>query len=385
MKFSCTQENLNLGLIVVSHIANKNVNLPILGNILMRCDDSGLHIMSTNLEIAIRCHVRGKVEEPGEFTLPSKLCSDYIGLLPKERVDLTKDGNTIIVSCGTYQTRLNGVDASEFPLIPTLDRKQKFTVKVNDLRKAIGQTLFAVAPNESRPEISGVLFRFAPGEGSVSILILAATDSYRLAEKIIPVLADTQLSDALSVIVPARTVSELTRILGLFKDSVERSEEVEIFINDNQILFVFDSVELISRTIEGKYPDYKQLIPDSFETQIVVNKDDLYRAVKTTSLFSRTGLHDIRLTFSSNGNVKISAMNSQTGEQTVDLDGDINGKENDITVNFKYFLDGLGNLETDDVLIQMIDGVSPCLLRPKISGDASARADYLYIVMPIRQ
>lgn len=385
MKFSCTQENLNLGLAVVSHIANKNVNLPILGNILMRCDDAGLHMMSTNLEIAVRCHVRGKIEEPGEFTLPSKLCSDYIGLLPKERVDFTKDGNAITVSCGTYQTRLNGVDASEFPLIPTLDRKQKFTVKVNDLRKAIGQTLFAVAPNESRPEISGVLFNFAPGEGSGSTLTLAATDSYRLAEKIIPVLADTQLSDKLSVIVPARTVAELTRILSLFKDSVEHSEEVEIFINDNQILFVFDSVELISRTIEGKYPDYQQLIPDGFETQIVVNKNELYRAVKTTSLFSRVGLHDIHLTFSSEGNVKVSATNSQTGEQTVDLDGEINGKENDITVNFKYFLDGLGNMETDDVLIQMIDGVSPCLLRPKGAGDASALADYLYIVMPIRQ
>ena len=385
MKFSCTQENLNLGLSVVSHIANRNVNLPILGNILIKCDDAGLHLMSTNLEIAVRCHVRGKIEESGEFTLPSKLCSDYIGLLPKERVDFTKEENSVTVSCGTYQTRLNGVNASEFPLIPTIDRQQKFTVKVNDLRKAIGQTLFAVAPNESRPEISGVLFKFAAEEGSGSTLTLAATDSYRLAEKVIPVLANAQMNDTLSVIVPARTVAELTRILSLFKDSVERTEELEIFISDNQILFVFDSVELISRTIEGKYPDYRQLIPDGFETQIVVSKNELHRAVKTTSLFSRVGLHDIHLAFTSEGNVKVSAMNSQTGEQTVNLDGNISGKENDITVNYKYFLDGIGNMETDDVLIQMIDGVSPCLLRPKGAGDASALADYLYIVMPIRQ
>ncbi|MFC1703064.1 hypothetical protein ACFLZO_01220 [Patescibacteria group bacterium] len=114
-------------------------------------------------------------------------------------------------------------------------------------------------------------------------------------------------------------------------------------------------------------------------------KNDLHRAVKTTSLFSRAGLNDIHLEFTPGGNVKVSATNSQTGEQRVDLDGDITGKENEITVNSKYLLDGIGNMETDDVLLQMIDGVSPCLLRPKGSGDVSSLADYLYIVMPIRQ
>src|SRR5688572_26573296 len=264
MKFSCTQENLNQGLAVVSHIASKNVNLPILGNVLIKGDDKVLRFSSTNLEIAIKCVVRGKIEEQGEFTVPSRLFSDYVSLLPKDRVDVELDGNALTVACGTYQTKLNGIAASEFPLIPTIEGQQKFAVKVNDFRRAVSQVLFAVAPNESRPEISGVLFKFMPeGTGGLE-LVLAATDSYRLAEKVVAVNEghSTAIKEPVNVIVPSRTVAEIIRILGVFKDSLENPEELEIHIGENQILFAYDTVELISRTIEGKYPDYRQLIPD---------------------------------------------------------------------------------------------------------------------------
>ncbi len=383
MKFSCTQENLNQGLSIVSHIASRNVNLPILGNVLIKGDGNVLHFMSTNLEIAIKCVVRGKLETPGEFTVPSKLFSDYVSLLPKDRVDVELDGNTLSVACGTYQTRLNGMQASEFPLIPSIESEQKFTVKVTDLRRAIGQVLFAVAPNESRPEISGVLFKFVPKDGGVS-LILAATDSYRLAEKTVQTgPGSSTISDAVFVIVPARTVSELIRILGVFKDGIDTTEQLEIHIGDNQVLFSYNNIELISRTIEGKYPDYRQLIPDRSETEITLGKEELSRAVKTSSLFSRTGLNDIHITFTPPTGVALKALNSQTGEHSVVLEGKVTGKENAVSVNFKYFLDGVNNVESEDVVVQLIDGMSPCLIRPK-SGD-SVSTDYLYIVMPIRQ
>ncbi len=381
MKFSCTQENLHQGLSVVSHIASKNINLPILGNVLIKADDKVLRFMSTNLEIAISCVVRGKIEEQGEFTVPSKLFADYVSLLPKERVDVSQDGNAFVVACGSYQTKLNGIVASEFPLIPSLEGQQKFTLKVNELRRAIGQVLFAVAPNESRPEISGVLFKFVATNDGID-LVLAATDSYRLAEKTVK--ADSgrssSVKDPVHVIVPSRTVAELIRILGVFKEGAENPEEIEIHIGENQILFSYNSVEIVSRTIEGKYPDYRQLIPDRFETEVILSKIELSRAVKTTSLFSRTGLNDIHFTFASSGKVSLRAVNSQTGEHAVDLDGAVTGKENSVTVNFKYFLDGVNNVETEEVRLQLIDGVSPCLLRP-----ATEDGDYLYIVMPIRQ
>ncbi len=383
MKFSCTQENLNQGLSIVSHIASKNINLPILGNVLIKGDANVLRFMSTNLEIAIKCAVRGKLEEQGEFTVPSKLFSDYVSLLPKDRVDVDLTDNTLSVACGTYQTRLNGMPASEFPLIPSLESQQKFVVKVTDLRRAIGQVLFAVAPNESRPEISGVLFKFVPKDNGVE-LILAATDSYRLAEKTIKTgVGSSQISDTVFVIVPSRTVAELIRILGVFKDSVDTPDVLEVHIGENQILFSYNDVELISRTIEGKYPDYRQLIPDRFETEISLGKEELSRAVKTSSLFSRTGLNDIHITFSPPSGVTLNAVNTQTGEHSVVLEGKVTGKENAVTVNFKYFLDGVNNVDSEDVIVQLIDGMSPCLIRPK-DGD-SVSSDYLYIVMPIRQ
>lgn len=383
MKFSCTQENLHQGLSVVSHIASRNVNLPILGNVLIKCDGNVLKLLSTNLEIAISCTVRGKIEEVGEFTVPSKLFSDYVGLLSKDRIDVEQNGTVVEVSCGSYKTKLNGVHANEFPLIPSVDKQQKYGVKVADLRRAISQVLFAVAPNESRPEISGVFFSFEHGKDGLS-LTLAATDSYRLAEKTVVAEGGSESTgrSTVSVIVPSRTVAELMRILTIFKDDAGSPESVDIYLSDNQILFSYGSAELISRTIEGKYPDYRQLIPDSYQTEVRLSKEELQRAIKATSLFSRTGLNDITISFKPDSEVHVRATNAQTGEHTVDLEGAIVGKENVITVNYKYLLDGVNTIESDQVAVKMIDGMSPCLIQP---GSDETKPDYLYIVMPIRQ
>lgn len=381
MEFSCTQENLNVGLSVVSHIANRSVNLPILGNVLIKAEENVLRLMSTNLEVAISCAVRGKIEKTGEFTVPSRLFSDYVNLLPKERVDVSLEGNALVVKCGQYRTKLAGLPSSEFPLIPRVEAGQKYRIKINDFRRAVSQVIFAVAPNESRPEISGVLFRFAPIDDVFS-LTLAATDSYRLAERVVPLVASAVKTDAVSVIVPARTVAEVVRIIGVFKDTIGNPDDMEIQVGDGQILFFYNSVELVSRTIEGKYPDYRQLIPDHFVTEVVMSKDDLARAVKTSSLFSRTGLNDVHFHFAEEKPISLSAMNSQTGEHSVEIDGDVHGQENSVTVNFKYFLDGVNNIESEQVLLQMNDGLGPCLLRP-VAGDSHGA--YLYIVMPIRQ
>ena len=382
MEFSCTQENLNVGLSVVSHIANRSVNLPILGNVLIKAEDQVLKMMATNLEVAVTCTVRGKIESAGEFTVPSRLFSDYINLLPKERVDVTQEGQGLTVKCGQYRTKLAGLPASEFPLIPQLDASHRFRVKVADFRRAVSQVAFAVAPNESRPEISGVLFRFAAGTDSAT-LTLVATDSYRLAERIVPLAADSAVpGDTVTVIVPARTVSEVVRILGVFKDGIASAAEMEIGVGDGQIQFTYDTVELVSRTIEGRYPDYRPLIADHFATEVVMSKEDLTRAVKTSSLFSRSGLNDVHFRFAENQPIALAAANTQTGEHAVEIDGDVSGKPNSVTVNFKYFLDGVSNIESEQVLMQLNDGLSACILRP-VTDDG--RSDYLYIVMPIRQ
>lgn len=378
---------------MVSHIAGKNINLPILGNVLIQCgENKTLRFSTTNLEIAVNCLVRGKVEETGDVTVPSRLFADYVSLLPKDRVDVSSENNTVTVACGSYQTKLNGIAASEFPLIPTVDKKSSLQLKVSDFRQAVSQVLFAVAPNESRPEISGVYFKFVPeSDGRIS-LILAATDSYRLAERRLAVIKDSssELKESVSVIVPARTVAEMVRILGLFKDGIGMEENLEIGLGESQVVFSYDNVEMISRVIEGRYPDYRQLIPESFETEVLIQKSDLQRAVKTASLFSRTGLNDVNVKISEDGKINLSANNSQTGEHAVDLEGAVKGKGNQVTLNFKYLLDGINNIESDSLAVQMVDGNSPVMVSPtggesEGEGDEDKGFDYLYIVMPIRQ
>jgi DNA polymerase-3 subunit beta len=382
MKCSCTQENLQAGLHAVSHIAGKNINLPVLSNVLIKATTDGLQLITTNLEIAVSCNVRGIVEEAGEFTVPSRLFADYVGLLPKERVDIQVVGTTLEISCGKFKTKLHGMPASEFPLVPPVESKHQFAVQIAELRRALGNVQFAVAMNETRPEISGVCCKFAPvADGGVE-LTLAATDSYRLAERVVKMSVGS-LEQPVQVIVPARTVGEVTRVFGGGKEGGEGSDKVEIRLGEGQIMFSAGGVEVVSRVIEGKYPDYRQLIPSAFATELIVPKDELTRAVKTTSLFSRAGLNDVTLLFSTDGTVKVRSANAQTGEHEVDLSGAIVGKENKLTVNFRYFLDGVAAMETDTISIQLNDGMGPCILRP--SDGATPLAGYLYIVMPIRQ
>ena len=181
MKLTCTQENLNKGLFIVGHLANKNINLPILNNVLLKAENSILKLATTNLEIGISCIVRGKIEKEGDFTIDSKLFSDYVNLLPKGNIDINLDENDYLkVSCENYKTKIKGMPASDFPVLPSLEKKNPFVCNVNDLRKAISQVIFAVSTNESRNELCGVLMDFNTYDAG--FITMTATDSYRLAE-----------------------------------------------------------------------------------------------------------------------------------------------------------------------------------------------------------
>lgn len=378
MKISCTQENLNQGLFVTSHIASKNSTLPILNNVLIQSEDGVITLSSTNLEIGVRCIIRGKVDGMGEFTVNSRLFADYISLLPKERVDLemkkTEAGIDVLeVNCGNHHTKINGQEASDYPLIPQIDKNNSYKVKHSDLREAISQVIFSVSVSEARPEINGVLFNFLGKH-----LILTATDSYRLAERKINAIGDGDIQ----VIVPAKTLQELQRILGSIKDPASLSEvdDIDVYVSDNQIMFSFGNIELISRLVEGKYPEYQQIIPSSSVTVAAIESSELIKAIKATSLFTRSGIFDVLLTFDSqSGQIIISSSNNQLGENTSKVGGKISGGSNTISVNYRYLLDGLSNMPTTQLDISVIDAENPCIVRP------SSSSDYLYIVMPLLQ
>lgn len=385
MKIFCTQENLNQGLFVVSHIASKNTALPILNNILIQSKDKAIKLSATNLEIGVSCIIRGKIEQEGEFTVQSKLLADYVSLLPKDQVDLLVIDNQnkeaqnqlLEVKCKNHQTKIKGQPATDFPLIPQIERNNPYILNYQKFHQAVGQVVFAVSVSETRPEINGVLFNFIDGK-----LTLAATDSYRLTEKSVN-LEKGSVSVPQRVIIPTRTLQEIQRILGSFKDpaAISDIENIEIYLAENQILFVFGDIELISRLVEGQYPDYRQIIPQQSNTKVTLPVSEFIKATKTTSLFTRSGIYDVNLEFlPDKKEVVISSANNQLGENVSKLSSEISGENNNIVVNFRYLLDGLQNINSDQVEVSVIDSSSPCVLKP-----VGKESDYLYIIMPIKQ
>lgn len=384
MKFSCTQENLKRGLLATGYVAGKNVNLPILNNVLVKIDGTTIQLISTNLEVAVRCAIRGKVDEGGEYTVPSKLFLDYVNLLPDERVDLETTETVMKVSCRKNATKIKGIPASEFPLIPAVDRKNVLYLSGNVLKRALSQVNFAVSSIESRPELTGALFNVNP-EHAKGMLIVAATDSYRLSEKAVKLASkgDKHSSQAsLSVIVPGKTLQEIARILSLFKENELEAEPVEIALGEGQIAFNFGDIELVSRLIDGKYPDYRPIIPEKFTSEAVFHRSDMVQAVKGASLFARAGLQDVHFKLDSKDGLTVSSSEGQMGKNDSAVDAEVSGPENSITLNYRYFLDGLAALETPKARLRVIDAMNPCAL---VADGEDGSERLTYIVMPIKQ
>ncbi len=377
MKLSCTKENLHQGLGITSHLMTKNVNLPILQNVLMKAEGGSIRFTSTNLEIAVHCSVRGKVEEVGETTIPSKLFFDYVSLLPNETVHITKNNEVVNIECGNYKTKINGLSASEFPLVPKVEGETTYQIPIEDFKKALSQVLFSVATNESRPELTGVLMRFYQFEGEGRLKI-ASTDSYRLSEKVIPV--TSQVGEEKQIVVPSRTLAEVSRILSVFKDEVELPSTISLQLSQNQAVFVYGPVELISRVIDENYPDYEQIIPKQFQTKAVLDREDFMKAVKAASLFSKNGLFDVTLQFDPvSGLVEAQATDAIRGQNSSSCQAEFVGQKNSVTVNYRYLLDGLQAINTERVNFEMIDASNPCLLTPEGKTEA-----YRYVLMPIK-
>ena len=360
---------------MVSHIAGKNLNLPILNNVMFEAKGKNIRFITTDLEIGVVSTVRGKVEKEGVYTVDAKVISEYISLLPNKKVDVDLKDNKLKIQCENYKTVIKGQSAEDFPLIPQVEREQYYKVNADEFKKALSQVIFAVSNSETRIELSGALLNFKKDQ-----LILAATDSYRLAECKLPLSTNGQSEK--KIIVPAKTLQEVIRILSNIKSEAvgEGELEVEMFISENQILFTFGSIELVSRLIEGQYPDYEQIIPAGPGTLATINKAEFVQAVKASAIFSKTGINDINLDFPADKNrVIITSESSQVGENTINLDASVKGKDNGIVINYRYLLDGINNINTNDLKLEVIDNATPCVIRP------DKEDSYLYVIMPIKQ
>jgi len=376
MKISSLQENLKQGLSIVNHIAGKNVNLPILNNVLIEVIDGKIKLITTNLEIGITSYVRGKIEKEGKTTVDSKIISDYISLLPNKKIEIELSSDNLKIKSENYKTKLKYQDAEEYPLIPKVDSENYYKVNTEEFRKALSQVVFAVSTNENRLELSGVYFGLESNK-----IILAATDSYRLAEKEIKAKKEGGEENK-KIIIPAKTLQEIIRILSSIKENSENKDtnEMLIYFSDNQVLFKIGATELVSRLIEGQYPDYKQIIPGNSKTTAIINKNELIKAVKASALFSKTGINDVSLDFPGGKNQTVlTAESGQTGESVVEINSSVVGDDNGVVVNYRYLLDGLNSIDSENIKIEMIDNNTPCILKPEKDDDQ------IYIIMPIKQ
>ena len=373
MKVICTQENLNHGLNVVSQIAYKNTTLPILNNVLIESKNGVISLSTTNLEIAIQCIVRGKVEEDDSVTVNAKLLSEYVNLLPRDKINMETKENVLQVQCQNFATKINGHAADDFPLIPKIEKTNVLSCNARDFKRALQQVIFAASSDDHRPEIHGVLFKFQQ-----NTLTLVATDSFRLAEK--KVTLDQTVEQDMSIIIPVYTVQQLLRIVSdVDKDTSSEHPIVEFDIADSQIAIQYDNVHVISRLVSGQYPDYEQMIPKEFKTTFTLNKSELLQVIKNVSLFCRLGINDIHLTFNPETNdISIRADNSELGENVGKIIGEGSGDVNELVFNYKYMLEGLNTIADDRIQLQVIDSMNPGLITS--AGDSA----YRYIVMPIR-
>ena len=367
MYITCLQRNLKKALSVAERIIGKNLTLPILNNILISVKDKKIRISSTNLEIGINYWLSGKVEKEGELTIPAKVFSSFIGNLPNKKIELkaSKDSQ-LNLKCENYKANFKGLSAKDFPIIPEITGKPIFKIKGNILRDGLNQVVGMAAFSESRPEISGIYFGF-----DKNIIKLVATDSFRLAEKNIENKIENPIER--SLIIPQRTIQELIRVLS----EEENDNEVSVILGGNQILFDIGYCQIISRLIDGQYPDYEQIIPKESKTQVVVKKDELVNAVRLASLFS-SKINDVNLNISDKGQIEVSAKDIDLGDNKSQIKAEVDGKGLNISFNYRYLLDGLNNILSDKLVFNLSTDSSPVLIKPV--GDKN----YTYMIMPIK-
>jgi len=373
MKLSCLQENFNRGLSIVGRAVATKTTLPITNNVLLATDEGRLKLVATNLEMAISCWIGAKVEDEGSITVPARLLTEFVSSLPSDTIsiNLSSQTKTLGLKCARFEARISGIDAKEFPPSPSVDEGINTKVEVEALRQAINQVVFAAATEESRPVLTGVCTQF---EGKT--LTLAAADGFRLAVFKLPI-ADA-VKPKTEVIVPARTLAELNRLM------TDDEEVVNITLNPNksQVLFRLKNTELVSQLVQGTFPNYAQLIPQSYNTRVIVSVADFLRATKTASIFARDGSGIVRLVVTpggeaSPGKLAISARSEEIGDDVGEIDATVEGADAKIAFNGKYLTDVLGVIHEGEIVLETTTPSSPGVIRP-IGAE-----NYVHIIMPM--
>ncbi|HSX02853.1 MAG TPA: DNA polymerase III subunit beta [Candidatus Saccharimonadia bacterium] len=368
MRLSLTQENLSRALASVGRVVSGRSSLPVLSNVLLTTDGNRLRLSATNLEIGINYWIGSKIDEQGSLTVPARLFAEFVSSLPHGNIDLEADEANLTVRSPHYESKINGITAEEFPIIPQVTSDPALKVDGTLFREALAQVVIAASADEARPVLAGVYLYTEEG-----VLYMVATDSYRLAEKRLE-LGEGQTGE-LSVIVPVRTMQELVRLLA------EAEGELELYLDENQIMFRVDEVELISRLIEGQFPNYRPLIPKQAATSFDIETAEFARITKVAGLFARESAGSVKLEIKAEGEVSIVSSDSEVGGNKSTAECEVSGDDGEIALNARYLQDALSVMKAPKVTFAISGKLNPCVLSPAGEGTAD---DYIHIVMPLR-
>lgn len=370
MQLSLLQENLNSALQNVSRFVSSKSQLPILSNILFTTDNGRLKLSATNLEIGINYWLGAKIDIDGSFTIPAKEITEFISYLSAGKINLFLNPQSLLeVSNTKAQSTFSTIPSTDFPILPSLDQKSSIEFDFNLLSQAISQVAFAAATDDSRPVLTAILCNFS-SEG----FSLVATDGFRLSRKIIKLTETISLpnNQELTLLIPSRSLQEVSKL-------AKNTKKIRFGISSDshQLVFVLDDIELVSRLIEGDFPDYKRIIPDTFSTKIYLNKNEFDQAIKIASVFARESANVVKLSLKKDS-LEISANAPQIGQNKVTIDARIEGEPLDIAFNYKFISDFLMSVKSEEIVIELNEALSPGLFHEL------QETTYTHIIMPVR-
>lgn len=362
MRLQVTQENLNKALSNVARVASGRNALPILSNVLIKTVENRVCVAATNLNIAITHYIGSKVAEDGSITVPARLMQDFISSLPSGVINLDLDETKLHIKTDKYNSTINGTPADEYPVMPKISKGTNWKISASKLKLAIQQVVGAASNDDARPVLTGVFMHTFEGS-----LYLVATDSYRLAEKKVD-----SLKQEVKLLIPSGALQDLLRIIS------DETGDVEVTHDDQQVLFKTGDVELVTRQIDGNYPDYRKLIPSSFATTATLPRTELANITKVSSLFARESAGSVTIEVDEeNKQIGIRSIASQLGENIATADAEVEGAGN-ITLNSRYILDALGVIQDSEVVIGFNGKLEPSVLR------GTKDSDYTHIIMPLK-
>ncbi len=383
MKVSCQQEQLAKGLSIVGRaVATKNT-LPVLQNILLATDTTGetprLKLAATNLEISITVWVPAQVQEEGDVTVPARLLTEFVGSLASQGKDslvqLNLDPQTLSmhIKGGRNEANVKGIASEDFPSLPSVGNAANVvSMAASTLKEAVGQVAFAASTDETRPVLTGI---FATFQGDK--VTMAAADSFRLAVRNAPLLSE--VSQAFSVILPARSMVEIARIVP----DDESEVEISVTANKSQALFKTETVHFTSSLIEGNFPNYQQIIPKAYQTRATTETNSLAQAVRTASIFARdSGGNIVRLSVVPGedltpGSLLLTANAAEVGDNRNEIDASVDGQNAQIAFNAKYMSEVLSVITTPQVALELQSPSNPGVVKP-VGAD-----NYVHVIMPM--